>query len=273
MKVIKIAGFKKLAAGMCLVAVINPAQADILTIPVVSGSTDLILTAWDSTAKVSYATDLNLSLQGPQGFASQAATSNFTWDLDTSFASFVASGDPITYSIAAANQVRAVNANGNNDALLLSYQTGNAGNNNATDLSFTNLGINQGNVINFITALSGVGSETVTNPLDAAYFNTTFWGVSQGAGSRDGTTTVGGGGLNELSVYYQYATPVSATKLPAGYTPSVQTLYPGYFSINLGNDTLNWSASAPATVPVPGAVWLFLGGVLTMLGFQKRKAM
>lgn len=44
----------------------------------------------------------------------------------------------------------------------------------------------------------------------------------------------------------------------------------GVLTLDLANATLNWTATVPVAVPLPGAAWLFMGGLLSMLRLQVR---
>jgi hypothetical protein len=118
-------------------------------------------------------------------------------------------------------------------------------------------------------ALSGGGE--MVNSTNPGYFNYAGgWGIGQGVTSQNHSTVYGGSGANSLSVIV-YNSPGGNVVSSTPYTTTKPT---GYFSLSQtgGSYYLNWTSSTVSAVPVPGAVWLFLGGMMTLLGFQKRKA-
>jgi hypothetical protein len=270
---IKISG----SAGMlALVFGVSVAQADLTGLPVTPVSTqnsNLFLAVWDPTAQFSYSADLGVNLLT---FISEAATTNLSWNLDSAFASFHAAGNPLQFNIAAANQISPKATT--DDALLLSHETGSTW--GIQQLTEINLVKNQNNVVGYENYLrdyySIYGSQIVNGnppagtPVDPAYFNFNngqFWGVGQAVPNWIASTTVGGGGLDQLSVI-SYQTNGAA--LPKNGDPTIVTQFSGYFSLDTTNNTLTWTSNATA-VPVPGAVWLFLGGLMSLMGMMRRK--
>jgi hypothetical protein len=228
---------------------------------------------WDPVAATSYAVDLNVSLLT---FIAEQATTNITWDLNSVFTSFASTGDALTFNIAAANYGTPNPSyiyQDPNDTLLYSYQTGETGlNYYATTLKQAQILGDQNKIVGeFITQQGGAGSEVVTST-SAAYYGSSFWGNGQGNSIPNHSTVYGGSGTNSLSLAL-YTSPGAST---VSGTPFTLTLPSGYFSLSqsAGSYYLNWSATSAAStaVPVPAAVWLFLGGVMTMLGFRKKKS-
>lgn len=275
MKTIKPDGYQKLVFGVLLACGAAGAQADQTLstngLPV-GGSNDIFLTVWDQPAATSYSVDLGVSMPT---FEAEVASGNITWNLDSVFQSFAATGDNLIWNIAGVN---AVTKTTTADSVLQSYGYG------EISQSFTSLTVAYATMAGMqalvggeINNLYAYGSQVVTNTNDPAYFASAGWGVSQGVGSSiDSTTTSGTTTFNALFPQSVNKLGVIFLNAPGGTVKStttvVDTIPVGYFSLNTSNDTLVWSATAPASaVPVPGAIWLFLGGVMSMLGLQKRK--
>lgn len=272
MQMKKAGRYSKLVLGGLLVLGMTNAKADLTPLMWTSTSNlaDLGLNVWDQNAATSYAVDLNIPLLT---FMAEQSTTNLTWDLDSVFTSFASTGDALTFNIAGANiGTTSPVYKDPNDSLLYSYQTGETGSNYfTTTYKQAQILTNQSNVQGEFGTQLVTGSEVATSS-SPAYFNYTGgWGIGQ-IGNQNHSTVYGGGGADALSVAF-YNSPGSAT---ISSTAFIDTFPTGYFylSQSSGNYYLNWSATAAATsaVPVPGAVWLFLGGVLTILGFHKRKA-
>jgi hypothetical protein len=269
MQMKKAGRYSKLVLGGILALAVSNAQADITPQMWTSSSTlsDLGLNVWDQSAGTSYGVDLNLDLTS---FRAQAATTNMTWDLDSIFTSFASTGDALTFNIAGANY--GTGTTDPNDALMFSYETGKSGTNYfPSTLKTSQVNANQ-NIVQseygVTLALSGGGE--MVNSTNPGYFNYAGgWGIGQG-GTQNRSTVYGGSGANSLSVVF-YNSPGGTVVTSTPFTTTKPT---GYFSLSQtgGSYYLNWTSSAVSAVPVPGAVWLFLGGMMTLLGFQKRKA-
>ncbi|MDD4915426.1 MAG: hypothetical protein PHW13_10385 [Methylococcales bacterium] len=269
MQMIKVGRYTRLALGCVLAWGVSNAKADI-TPQMWTGSSnpsDLGLMVWDQNAATSYAVDLNISLLS---FMSQEATTNMTWDLDSVFTSFASTGDALTFNIAGANY--GLTRADPNDSLLFSYPTGNTASSYLTSTYTESLVLKNQNVVQSEWSLQGtVGAETV-NSSNSAYFADpiNYWNVGQGGPTQNHSAVYGGGGADALSVAF-YNSPGGTVKTS---TPYITTEPAGYFSLSEsgGNYYLNWSSTAAVSaVPVPGAVWLFLSGILTLQGFRKRK--
>ena len=280
MKKIKLVG-NSLPAVLLLACCINTTQADqtlstagpvlqTLQNNLYVSTPDIFLNVWDQTAGDSYNVDLGVNLHT---FIAEAATTNITWNLDSYFKSFASAGNPLTFNIAG------VDENGNvktstNDSVLLSYPTGLESSTFAASLNYHLFATNQTLVNNYIETLSGnvlithsgaQSAEIVTDQNNPAYFGSTTWGIGEGTPGVLSAVS-GGGGANELSVLFLNTPGGSVTN----GTVIPQTLPAGYFSLNAANDTLVWNANSTA-VPLPGAVWLFVGGLLGLLGSQKSR--
>ena len=180
MKTIKPGGYKKLPLAILLVCGVNGANADILTKGPVTDpinpstnsavpTADIFLTVWDQQAAKSYEVDLGVNIHV---FQAEAATTNLTWDLDSSFQSFNNTGDPLTFNVAAVDKNGGVTSGATLDSVMESYPTGPSA--FAATLNGANLNGLQTNVVNYIQSASTTG-EIITDPTNAAYFNNQFW--------------------------------------------------------------------------------------------------
>jgi len=257
----------KLALGVLLASGVNMAQADLTPVALTNGNTtDLVFTAWDPIAQDSYAVDLNLDIQS---FWSAAGSTNYTWDLDSQFSSFAAAGNPITFNLAAENWVTPP-AGITNDSLLETFQTGST--KQTIKPEYIYMFENQNIVQGYFQTVANAGGQEVFTSAQSGYFvdQSGDWGTGQGSPSTNHSTIFGGGGVDELTAVYYHTTGASPG---TGSTAVSLTDSTGYFSISQSgsNYYLNWTSNVSA-VPVPGAVWLFLGGLMSMLGLQKRKS-
>jgi hypothetical protein len=251
--------YKKLALGIALATSVSGANAAVVQMPI----NDVFLSVWDATTQTSFSADLGVDLTT---FVGQVG-SNLTYQLGSTFASWAASGNALTYNIAGTNQISPKNTTV--DGVMLSSAYGNPI--WITPPVYFTLLTEQTIVKNRVNDINVDGNEIVVGNTAQSYFNSTNfpWGVSQGAAAVDQSTTVGGGGLNQLLV--QYVTTTGSATVANNTVMNLQTLS-GYFSLNTANSTLNWTSTAVSSVPVPAAVWLFMGGLMSVLGFQKRKS-
>jgi hypothetical protein len=118
-----------------------------------------------------------------------------------------------------------------------------------------------------VSAINLTGTGELTDPtlLLEAGFNANFvsWGVGEGLGTNNLSSTYGNGGLNELVAQYLSSPGSSVSK----YAPVDMSLLAGYFSLT--NTGVTWTSTA--AVPLPTASWLFLGGLFSLLVGKKRK--
>lgn len=271
MQMKKLGRYTKLALGCALAMGAGAARADMTPMMWTSSSnlSDLGLMVWDQNAATSYAVDLNIDLQT---FISEEASTNMTWDLDSAFTSFASTGDPLTFNIAAANY--GVTRSDTTDSLLFSYPTGYSGSNYFASVFSESLVAKNQNVVQQEWTLQGTaGSETV-NSSNVAYFadSNNYWNVGQSIATQNHSSVYGGSGADSLNVIF-YNSPGGTVKSSTSYITTEPTGY-FYLSQAAGNYYLNWSATpAVSAVPVPGAVWMFLGGLMTLQGLRKRKAL
>jgi hypothetical protein len=294
MNMTKMAGFKKLALSIMLLCGVSTASAQTVYTDIglpSAGSTDLILSVWDPTSQTSMAIDLGENISQ---FATDAS-GTITYNLDSTFQSWVntasngntangplgAAGDNLVFNLAASTTASNGHSAGNQSEALVSYLYGTT-NTFGADLNATNLGGWVGAIQGYIGTISTApGASELVASSSQTYFNSpeASWGIGEGTIKTTGTLSTTTTSLstfnasNPQSLNALSATilqnPIIGTIKPN--TVDIQTLFTGYFSLNTANDTLVWTPAATSAVPVPGAVWLFLGGLMTMLGFRKNK--
>lgn len=268
MKTIIAGSYKKLALGIMLACGANSAQATLMPI------NDVFLNVWDSTTLTSYVADLGVDVNT---FAANQATSQ-AFTLSSVFYNWAsaaqAAGQTLTYNIAGYNYAKPQGSTA--DSAMLSYQIGSIPKvDNETSQLYAKLASLQGNVksrVTDINTLTGLADLVISDTAQGG-FNTYIpaWGTTEGNGTTLRSTTVGNGGLNQLGVTYWNTTGVSTIK---SNTAVNNQQLAGVFSLDIANSTLNWTAnSAPVSaVPVPAAVWLFMGGLMMLRGFQKPRS-
>lgn len=276
MKMTKTGGFKKLALGVVLACGVNGAQAATL----ITNLNDVFLSVWDATSASSYTLDLGVDINT---FGTTYGASDHSWALDSVFSGWtgvggIAHGNQLAFNVAGVNQIvgaatarsSLLNSLVNSFNPLLGTSWPQGGSNYFTFLTEQNNVLHRINDLNLSTS-----SELVTDPTVAAYFVSPNypWGVSQHMGQDQSSyvlgTVVDPGLYNHLNISYVTGTG-SGTVTNA--TQMATNILTGFFSLDVANSTLNWTSTAVTAVPVPGAVWLFMGGLLSMLGLQKRKS-
>ncbi|QWF69727.1 hypothetical protein KEF85_10105 [Methylomonas paludis] len=255
---------KTLGLSLMLAGGVSVAQAT--TLP----NNDLFLNAYDTYQSTSYNIDLGVSLAT---FISEDSNSLVLPTSDSGFFSWVnntlANGGSIIYNIAAANLITPKGTT--LDGLLVSEEPGNKALDAAQNLF--QMGGLQTTILNRIANINGVGgvglvpSDTFSQGLAGFYSTGGTWGEGQGSPSVNDSTTLGGTGLNTLELLFEHTTGIS-TGLKNSTVMTLEKL-PGTFSIDAANSHVVWNV---ASVPVPGAVWLFSGGLIAMLKLQKRKS-
>ena len=275
MQRMKVRNLSKLALGCLLALGVSHAQASTITPQewtTGSNLTDLGLMVWDQNAATSYSVDLNINLLS---FIAQEATTNMTWNLDSVFTSFAATGDALTFNIAAAN-IGTPNPSyvyqDPNDSIMYSYQTGQSGSNYIPANMKPNTVIaDQGKVQGEWTTQGSTGSEVTSYTLSTAYFNNVQWGVGQNT-NQNHSAVYRGTGTDSLSVDI-ISSPGSSTIAATNFPVHLPI---GYFSLSevSGSYLLTWSsgATATATVPEPAEIGLFLTGLASLLGLRKRNS-
>jgi hypothetical protein len=278
MKMVKRQGYQW-AATICLLAGINTAQAAISngapTIqPGGSGSAgELFLNVWDQAATTSYSIDLGVTV-GDFLAGKQASTS---WSLDQRFVDWASTtSDPLTFNVAGNNSYVGLNSADYGD--LLSRRTGASApggftmnalatvttriSARATALNITS-GLENGGAspTDFAADLSEV---TTTNA--SSYFENA-WGTSMFISGWIGSAVVRNGDTPDQTLDFFFIHSPGGTV--ASSTRAVFDKLDGYLSLDVANAKLTWTSNV-APVPVPGAVWLFLSGMLVVLRVQRR---
>ena len=259
---------KTIAAAVALAAAGN---ANAVIILPNSGDGELVLTAWDDVAQVSYIRQLNVNLSSflPSSVATDAGYSQ-TFAADTTFSSLFAgsSAANIRWNVTAFDQA---GANYNDMSYITTAALGAA----ASSLPGSNTGINSAG--NAATIFFGFANSngcdvndvcTSTNSGDLHYAGSTFY-WSDNIGNTIGFSNAGT--LGEALGFY-HVTPSGA----AAFLQATKTAYAtssGLATWTLDADgSLTYSAPAVSTVPVPAAAWLLSSGLIGMAGVARRRA-
>lgn len=280
MKTVKRQGYQW-AAAICLVAGITTAQAAIDNgAPLIQASGtgnpgEMFLNVWDQAAATSYSIDLGTTVESFLA-GSQTATS---WSLDQRFIDWAATTtDPLTFNVAGNNSY--VGMNSADFGVLMSRTTGTSKPGSITMVNLQNLYTSRirdrANALNITSGLENGGasptdfaadlSEVTTSNL-SSYFGYSFWGKSMGIPGWIGSGVVRNGDTPDTTVdLYFIHSPGGPVQ---GSTKAVFDNLDGYLSLDVANAKLSWTPNV-AAVPVPGAVWLFLSGMLAVLRVQKR---
>ncbi len=266
---------RKLVVAICLLCGVNGAQAAISDGSILAGGSgqagELFLNIWDEAATTSYSLDLGTTLEN--FYANKGATQS--WTLGSSFTTWAAlTTDTLTFNLAANNSYVGKTSAG--DAVLLSSLTGSANTFNVNMTNLVTLGNNlSARAISLNAAANDLGNyaanlgAVTTDTADNAYFGYTFWGTGLGIANYAGSATVRNGATDEtLDLVYIHAPGGAVLQSTKATVEHLQ----GILSLNTSASTLTWTAVPPTTVPVPAAMWLFLGGLLSLLKLQKRNA-
>ncbi len=271
------------ALALCLAAGAGSTQAAISGGTSVAGSSyqagELFLNVWDELAQTSYELDLGTTVTSM--IASQNADQ--VWNFDSAFVNWAAlTTDTLTFNVAGANtyypagltaaQSRSLTSWG----VMLSTRTGYdnhivSNTNNVIAMANTvanrTMQINSfaGDPYNYAANLSAV-----TAAGQQGYFAPSLgWGPGEGIANFVGSATVRNGGTDQTLDLAFIHSPGGTL---AGGTQMIVDYLNGYLSLDVAAATLTWHTNSVATVPVPGAVWMFLSGLLATLRFQKRKS-
>ncbi|WP_347989537.1 hypothetical protein [Methylomonas sp. AM2-LC] len=256
--------YQKLTLGIVLASSVQAAQAGSLV------ANDVFLNAFDINTGYSYNADLGVvvgDFVGAANSLSGGQTLNYTLDptYNTWVSGALAAGDTIEYNIAGVNAATGYK-DPNQGLLVTNVPPYGEFTYAPADITFTQDVAYFGKRVSAIN-LTGTGLLTDSTSLQEAGFNANFvsWGIGEGLGTNDLSSTYGNGGLNQLVA--QYLSSPGATVTKNG--PVNMSLLPGYFS--LSNTGVIWTSTAAATaVPLPAASWLFIGGLLSLLVGKKR---
>ncbi|MGD0958425.1 MAG: hypothetical protein ABSB19_01320 [Methylomonas sp.] len=277
----KIFNAKTLSFGIFLALSAQHAQADTL----VTSLTDVFMSVYDDTTKVSYTADLGTL---NNFYAEAVSGQNFSISLGNGFQSWASSaltnGDTLEWNVAG------VNTNGTNNSranavMFSSFLGGTFFTGTANMGQFLNLITLADDRINDINiGYTQSGDSVFSQPNTVGNYNsseiTNPWGETEsgGAGTKAWTefsNATGTGGVNPIFGYtynelaLQYFTPPATGPLLGG-TPVVASILPGYLTLDVANSSLDFVTNSTA-VPVPASLWLFLGGLFGVLKSQKRK--
>lgn len=261
--------FWPLSVGLLCISATQIALAD----PINNIQTsDLVVSIWDSTTSTSYTADLGI---GANAFLLEDG-SNQSFQLDSYFSNWLSTTvgtDQLTFNVFGVNQVSAKTSS--TDEYIISYPEG--GNYLTGTTNYNAISSYQNRLIELITGSFNTDSEVVSST-SSAYFNSSLWGIGQGSSGVNDSTTVGGSGTiqvgssflpnNQLAIAVAYVPQSSSIK---NTTTGFYSLPVGYFSLNISTSQLLWTAANPTAVPLPTAAWLFIGGVLSVLGIRKSK--
>jgi len=269
------------ALAMCLAFGINNAQAAISNgAPTIQAggsgvAGELFLNVWDQAAATSYSIDLGVTVGD---FLAGAYTSTF-WNLDQRFVDWAAAtGDPLTFNVAGNNSY--VGLNSADYGVLMSRKTGASAPGAITMNSLTNLFTTRiaarATALNIAHVAQNSGATAtdftadlseVTTTNVSSYFNKA-WGSSMNISGWVGSATVRNGGNPDQTVDFFFIHSPGGGSVGSS-TQAVFDKLDGYLSLDVANAKLTWTSNV-APVPVPGAVWLFLSGMLAVLRVQKR---
>lgn len=255
---------KALAAALALAAAAPVFAAQI--VDGTSGHSDLVMSAWDPVAQTGYAMNLNIQMNGFAG------NSNLSFAPDANMAAFLGKVSPanILWNIVAVDSTGSPTVGGELNVFSTADTTpaapqnikmGSAVSQENTYFAYVN-GLTTGD--GGSPALSSGNSvyHTATSAIDYAY-----------AGSGTHNSTFGGafafsnaGALGQSLNFYEISS-VTGTKL----TKTKVTPFAGGTWTLSSNGALNYAVTT-SPVPVPAAAWLFVSGLLGLVGVSRRKS-
>ncbi|MBD9360603.1 hypothetical protein [Methylomonas fluvii] len=279
MKMVKRQGYQW-AAAICLMAGINTAQAAIDNgAPLIqAGGTgsagELFLNVWDQAAATSYSIDLGTTVGD---FLSGNLSPTFG-HLDQRFIDWAATtSDPLIFNVASNNSY--VGFQDPNMGVLLSRRTGasDPGHITVSTLLTWNTRVRDRAIaLNIAEVAQNPGATAtdyaanlseVTTTGASSYFGYTFWTKTMGISGWDGSAKVRSSGVEDETLDFYFVHSPGGSVVAS--TRAVFDKLEGQFSLDIANAKLVWTPTVTA-VPLPGAVWLFLGGLVSLLRLQKR---
>lgn len=279
MKLIQQRGYHWLAA-ICLVAGAGSAHAAINNgAPLIQASGtgssgELYLNVWDALATTSYSIDLGTTADD---FLAGKQLSR-TWSLDQKFVDWASStSDPLTFNVAGNNSY--LGLTDSNYGVLLSRREGASAPGGVAMSALATLTTkvrDRANALNIAQVAQNPGttatdfeadlSEVTTSTGATSYFNKA-WGTTMSIPGWIGSAVVRNGETPDqnLDLFFIHSPGGSV----ASGTPAVFDKLDGFLSLDVANAKLVWTSNV-APVPVPGAAWLFLSGILAALRLQRR---
>lgn len=274
-----------LTAALLLVLGLGSAQAAINPGTQAQGvSGEMFLSVLDVDNATTYAIDLGTTVNQ---FVDGVAASNFSWTLGPKWADFIAnvSGE-LKFNVAGSNYYTAV-------SLLSPYYGILVSQTNTQDLieadplqvQIANL---QGQTLGVKDRVSALNNALPANtPVsagktkltdyaanwDLVSTNTNAFRTDVGIGLWQGSATANSDGTPHLDINGQQNDTLrmiwwhGAGGVAASQVANFDALG-GYMSLNIAAGTLNWNAVS--AVPLPGAAWMFLGGLVGLLRFSNR---
>lgn len=259
---------KALAAALAVVA-----AAPVLAAPIADGSTgnsDLVMSAWDPVALTSYTMNLNMKLNSFTG------ASSLSFAPDANMATFLGKVTPgnILWNVLAVDSTGSPNVGGDINALTTAAVTPTG--NNIPQNPYLAAGTTQentyfGSVNNLIpnsgdgnTPTLGTGNSVVhtsTSGTDFAYAGSGVAGDKFGGKFKFSNA----GALDQSLNFYKISSTTGTNLTKATVSPFTG----GTWTLS-SNGALNYAAVA--AVPVPAAVWLFVSGLLGLVGVSRRKS-
>ncbi|BBL60602.1 hypothetical protein [Methylomonas koyamae] len=279
MKLIQQRGYHWLAA-ICLVAGAGTAHAAINNgAPLIQASGtgssgELYLNVWDALATTSYSIDLGTTVDD---FLAGKQLSR-TWSLDQKFADWASStSDPLTFNVAG-NSSYLGTGNANYGVVLSRREGASAPGGIAmtTLATWTTKVRDRANALNIAQVAQNPGataadfeadlSEVTTSTFPTSYFNKA-WGTTMSIPGWIGSAVVRNGETPDQNLDLFFVHSPGGTVL--GSTQAAFDKLDGFLSLDVANAKLVWTSNV-APVPVPGAAWLFLSGILAALRLQRR---
>ncbi|MGD0962087.1 MAG: PEP-CTERM sorting domain-containing protein [Methylomonas sp.] len=270
--------FYKLAAAISLALAAGNAAADLVT-PQSDSASSILFTAVDeNTASANYGATFVLDLAvGNTGlnyasFLNGAETSQLSWNLASyaPFAAFEADNSKLQWSVLGGQAYDGLTPASLSTFGLLTTETGVAS--------------------SFATGFTALNSETATGGNVAVqyanvntYFDSNAITTNQAAipsGSIQNIANLGSlqtdsstlwantGGIGSNTINFWLLQNDNASTRAGHTSPNVVT---DIGSWTLNGNTLSYAPAGSTAVPVPGAVWMFLSGLVGVLGFKRRQ--
>lgn len=249
---------KALAAALAVAAAAPVFAAQIAD--GMTGNGDLFLSAWDDAVKTGYTLNLDIPMQSFTG------TSNLTFAPDANMAAFLGSVTPanVKWNVVAMDQTGSYTVAG--DFNLYSTFNGTP----VTNQIPQNAGLlnskAENTYVGSANILIGSGNSDVhtsTGPTDYGYANSGYGGDR--FGGKFPSTFSNAGVLDQSLNFYNFSS-TNGTSL----TKATVTQFTGGTWNLASNGTLTY-AVATSAVPVPAAAWLFVSGLLGLVGVSRRK--